>query len=190
MSAIRLAFSGKMRSGKDTAADFVVNQLKSEGWHVERLAFADALRDIRGYAQRVCGFPEGKDRVFEQWAGTEWARNIDPDVWAKVLERKLMDPDVMASAVVVTDLRFPNEFKMLRRMGFTLVRVCASQQLRLARGAEPSALHHASETGLDAFEQRDLFDWTILNEGSIDELHAECDSLLTYAWRKTAMDSL
>jgi hypothetical protein len=116
---MRVAFGCEARVGKDTACDYLMKKLVLRS--PLRLSFAGALYDILYHAQRVCGFPEVKDRKFLQWVGTEWARSQDPDVWINIIRRKI-ESTPKDVPIIVTDLRFPNEAKMLSEMGFTLVR--------------------------------------------------------------------
>jgi hypothetical protein len=177
---ILMAFSGKMRSGKDTAADYIEAKLKSYGMAVTRLAFADTIKRIAEYAQKEAGLPVVKDRELLQYLGANWGRKHDPDVWVKALERKFLEiiEEDDTDAVLVTDLRFQNELEMLNRHGFKVVRTLASEAIRLARGAEPDALYHISETALDQHDA--MCDWTcpIRNEGTLEEFQAELDRVI------------
>lgn len=173
------AFSGKMRSGKDTAADYIERKLIACGLGVKRMAFADTLKRIRAYAQKEAGFPIEKDRMFEQWIGTDWGRAKDPDVWVKALERQILAVADAgeADAILVTDLRFPNELEMARRLGFTVVRTHAAPSTRIARGAEVDKLEHLSETALDFFDRNGgmSWDWFIENEGTLETFQRRLD---------------
>jgi hypothetical protein len=177
---ILMAFSGKMRSGKDTAADYIEAKLKSYGMVVTRLAFADTIKRIAEYAQKEAGLPVVKDRELLQYLGANWGRKHDPDVWVKALERKLLEiiEDDDTDAVLVTDLRFQNELEMLNRRGFTVVRTLASEEIRLARGAEADALYHISETALDQHDAACNWTCPIRNEGTLAEFHAQLDRVV------------
>jgi hypothetical protein len=177
---ILMAFSGKMRSGKDTAADYIEAKLKSYSMRVTRLAFADTIKRIAEYAQKEAGLPVVKDRELLQYLGAEWGRKHDPDVWVKALERKILEiiKNDDTSAVLVTDLRFQNELEMLNRHGFTVVRTIASEEIRLARGAEAGALYHISETALDQHDAAGNWTCPISNEGTLAEFQAQLDRVV------------
>lgn len=135
------------------------------------MSFAEALYDILYHAQTICGFPKAKDRKFLQWVGTEWARNIDPDVWVRVVEKKIRDWDqeVIEPSIIITDVRFPNEAKMLKDNGFTLVRI-----LRDDKDANVDR-KHASENSLLTY---DGWDHIIENNGTLEEFYEELDGLV------------
>jgi hypothetical protein len=164
---IRLAFGCEARVGKDTACDYLMRKLAP--LNPERMSFAGALYDILYYAQAVCGFPKAKDRKFLQWIGTEWARAQDPDVWINIVRRKI-EATPRDVPIIVTDLRFPNEAKMLAEMGFTLVRIMRDPSLR----GESLNIGHASEIGLLNYD----WDLVIENEGTLQQLYDKMRGLI------------
>ena len=177
---MRLGFSGKMRSGKDTAADYMTEKLGSFGYNIQRLSFAGTLKRIGSYIQQECGFPVERDRELYQWLGTDYGRKRNPNVWTDALERQIttLEAEGDVDAILVTDVRFPNEVEMLHRRGFTLVRVSANPALRLFRGADPDCLEHLSEVALDELDRREAFDWMIQNEGSLDDFKRVLDAVI------------
>jgi hypothetical protein len=68
--------------------------------------------------------------------------------------------------IVFTDVRFPNEAKAITDMGGVVVRV-------VRNGVKP-VNDHDSEVAMDRYD----FDATILNNGTIDELHQEVERVL------------
>lgn len=176
--SVRLALSGKMRSGKDTAAGYL--QAKYGGMN---LKFSDPLYEIQDFAQQVCGFPREKDREFLQWIGTEYGRARDENVWLNVLARKLEKiPD--STPVFVTDGRFVNELEFLQAQGFALVKIVRPEADRVAFGA--TNLTHASELGVDIFNDWDL---VVENTGSLMEFYDKMDAIykeLTYGTQKVS----
>jgi len=176
----KFGFSGKMRSGKDTGADYVISRLTQFGLDTERLAFADTLKRIGSYIQQECGFPVERDRELYQWLGTDYGRKRNNNVWVDALERKIetLETEGDTDAIVITDVRFPNEVEMLHRHGFTLVRVAANTSLRLFRGADPDCLEHLSEIALDELDKRQTFDWMIQNEGSLEDYKKVLDAVI------------
>jgi dephospho-CoA kinase len=187
---IRVAFSGKMRSGKDTACDYIINSLMEDGFFVKRMMFADTLKRLGSYIQQECGFPVERDRELYQWLGTDYGRTRDQNVWVNALERQIESNDSAACFLAVTDMRFPNELAMLKRQGFITLRVVASEATRLSRGADADRLNHESETALDDAEAQGLFDYVIENEGSLEEYHAELEQFLAECWRSTGKEVL
>jgi len=134
-----LAFIGKKRSGKDTAADFLVREFS-----YTRLAFADDLKrmavetdpyvpTVPGVTVRLSvliadvGWEYAKDRYPEvrrllQHMG-QTVREIDPDFWIRPVMRRVKTAQAWNLPVVVTDCRYLNEAEALRAAGFKLVRI-------------------------------------------------------------------
>jgi hypothetical protein len=88
--------------------------------------------------------------------GTEWGREcVCPDVWLKCWEvqcRKVNGP------IVVDDVRFPNEFDLVKKLG--------GRMWRIERPGVQRLTYHASEGGLDKY----AFDATLVNAGTVDDL--------------------
>ena len=178
-----IAFSGKMRSGKDASADYMEARFKSMGYTVTKLAFAETLKRIAEFAQKEAGVPVVKDRELLQFIGVHF-RGINSEVWVDALRNKIEEAstDWDSDVVMVTDLRFPNEFTMLKEAGFTLVRTHAKESIRVKRGAEIDTLGHISETALDAYdESTGNWDWFVWNEGTLESLHITLDMIVNEA---------
>lgn len=122
-----VAFCGKKRSGKDTAAE----GLEELGYRP--IAFADPIKDtcrivfqlteeqIDGSKKAdVDDFWDFSPRWAMQTVGTELFRDgIDEDVWVKSLLRRVDGSD--HDKFAVTDVRFPNEIEHLKKAGAQLV---------------------------------------------------------------------
>lgn len=159
MIAIRIALSGKMRSGKDTIAARLVDE---HGF--VRVAFADKLKDIAKDLFRVR--ETRSNRPLLQALGLQMAR-IDKGVWT----RHVLDKIPATGNVVVSDLRFPEEYHALKGFGFVMVRVSIDpeeQWRRIAR-VDPDMprelLNDPSETALDIG-----WKWDYVMDGKTDTL--------------------
>lgn len=175
-----LAFMGRARSGKDTAAAFLVQK------HAyTRLAFADPLKAMAlsvdpfiptGYGVTVrlqslvadVGWEYAKDRFPEvrrvlQHLG-QAVRDADPDFWVDRLMRKVHAAAGWHLPIVVTDVRYPNEADALRAEGFMLVRI-------VRPGAGTRA--HYSEEALSDYPA----DALISNNAGLDSLYAQTEAL-------------
>jgi hypothetical protein len=116
--------------------------------------------------------------ILQQW-GTEVVRkSFHDDTWIASLENKLRKSE---DSSVITDCRFPNEIKMIKEQGGKVLRVC--------RGEDPEWYETAVEANRGDKEALDLmkkyykvhisewawaganFDFTVHNNGSIDELY-------------------
>jgi len=150
-----IAFVGAKQSGKDTAANFLVSKL---GY--TRLAFADRLKELlyeanpmvtksgyrlRGIVDQV-GWDDAKESYPEvrqalQRVGLACRIHIGDTVWVDIVAEQVRDLRAEGKAVVLTDVRFPNEVEMVRELGGALVRV-------IRHGQELGTDDHISETAL------------------------------------------
>lgn len=148
----RIAFTGKMRSGKDTATDYLVRK------GFRKLSFADPIREL---ASKVYGTEQTNERRrFMQDIG-QAGRKINPNVWIQPVANTVKQfPEVQFT---INDVRFENELNALRWLGFVVYRIVAPESLRVQRyidtfGYAPSreALCDISETALDEFDLPEL----------------------------------
>jgi dephospho-CoA kinase len=182
VSIIKIALTGKLRSGKDTAANHLYIRHS-----FDRVAFGDALKK-NAHAAFPWVSEFSKPRALYQQFG-QLMRQIEPDVWVKHAERAVsgaIDFNVHTGAenvgVVITDLRQPNEYEWAKANGFTIIRVTAPDEDRLLRAKlagdsfTEADLEHETESHIDGF----AVDYEIANDGSVDELKARMDALLTH----------
>lgn len=177
----KIAVCGKLRSGKDELSSHLYIK---HGFN--RIAFGD---ELKRYAHEV--FPwipqNSKPRALYQQFG-QLMREIDPDVWIKHAERAVngvIDFRVNTGAerigIVITDVRQQNEVDWARANGFTLIRVTAPDEVRIARAIEAGddfSVHdlcHETELSIDKFD----VDYTVNNDGTVEELKAQIDSILS-----------
>ena len=139
-----IALGGLKRSGKDTFAGILAAAASTHRLTPHRIAFAEPLRRAAAaaYDVPIAEFSDDqiKDVIHPAWGITrrqmlinvgEAMRSIDADHWTKLLVRSV---DSFETAVrlytptqrplhIVTDLRLPNEAKVLLDLGATLVLV-------------------------------------------------------------------
>ena len=172
---MKLAISGKMASGKDTAADYLVSQYK-----FIKTPFAKGLKMI-AMNEFKCTYEEvyqtKPDHVRKALqligrAGTTY----DSLVWVNRTLEDIRGLEIMykKNDFVVSDLRFKVEAEKLKEEGFTLIRVERDVKLRSLFGI--SNTDDISETDLDDYK---LFDYVIDNNGTLDELHDKLDNIIT-----------
>jgi dephospho-CoA kinase len=181
VSIIKIALTGKLRSGKDTAANHLYIRHS-----FDRVAFGDALKK-NAHATFPWVSEFSKPRALYQQYG-QLMRQIEPDVWIKHAERAVngaIDFNVNTGSekvgVVITDLRQPNEYEWARANGFTIIRVTAPDEDRLWRAKlagddfNEADLEHETESHIDGF----AVDYEIVNAGSVDDLRAQVEAVLT-----------
>ena len=192
-NATIIGIVGRAGCGKTTASNHLIIGHKS----ATRISFATTLKRMVYELLREAApkelkdtpahfMTDGKDepipylgnvtaRRLLQTLGTEWGRNcIHPDLWVGITAAKLerhmnsgfgKSPDATLKAVS-DDVRFANEAEMIRVMGGCILRIVRPED---GRPAETYA--HASENlDFDA-------DWTIVNDGTVDDLKAKLDAI-------------
>lgn len=143
-----VGFVGFIGSGKDTAADYLVNfhgfrrdsfanTLKDAvacvfGW--DRVLLEGRTKEAREWREQVdpwwaerLRMPNLTPRLMLQLWGTEVCRNgFHDDIWIASLENKMRKT---GDNIVISDVRFPNEIKAIHNAGGIVVRI--------KRGADP-----------------------------------------------------
>lgn len=119
----RIAFCGSMGSGKTYASNHIVSQLA----HCKKVSVAKPIKDI------VARFNKS-DRASHIMVGMV-GRSLDEDVWVKDLNKRL---ERLSGNIVVDDIRYENEAKMLKEQGFTIVYLNTPWHVRFKRIRERS----------------------------------------------------
>ena len=171
----RVAFSGKMGSGKTSACALVSQELMGE---VYIFSFANKLKEMAGDLFEINPRSKDKDvrRILQEFGS--YMRLIDEDVWVKYLIRIMNEHlGYYGGIQLVDDLRYENEFWGLRKEGFVLVRLDAPPEARFNRMTHNltwddflNASDHPSETDLDKIPA-DEWDLIIDSSGTIDKMH-------------------
>jgi dephospho-CoA kinase len=177
---VKIALTGKMRSGKDTVANHLYIRHS-----FNRVAFGDALKK-NAHATFPWVSEFSKPRALYQQFG-QLMRQIEPDVWVKHAEQAVkgaIDFNVHTGAekvgVVISDLRQPNEYEWARANGYTVIRVTAPDEDRLFRAKlagdsfTETDLEHETESHIDGF----TVDYEIHNDGSLDDLKRKVDEIM------------
>lgn len=151
---IVIGFIGQIGAGKDTAADFLVNNhgfrrdsfansLKDAVAHVfgwDRVLLEGKTRESREWRDQVdpwwanrLGIPTLTPRYVLQYWGTEVCRAaFHDDIWIASLENRLRKT---TDNVVISDVRFQNEITAIHQVGGTVIRI--------KRGPDPEWLDAA-----------------------------------------------
>jgi hypothetical protein len=166
-------YSSAPRSGKSTAAAYLTRRHS-----YVTLKFAFPLKKMLGaLLEEILPFGQVDDhlegsrkeapimelgghsaRRLMQTLGTEWGRAQDPQFWVNIMDARLRGR-FSHDHVVIDDMRFPNEYAMLRARGAYMVKIEDPQARKQT--------DHASEGALDGH----AFDATIQNTGSLDDLY-------------------
>lgn len=194
-----IGYGGLKGSGKDTSADFLVEnrgfvkEFMSEPLH-QALLIENPWIPLRmhlgqyhttridmtsiRYSDLVdqVGYTKAKEnpevRRLLQRKGTEAGRHlIHEDVWVNVALKKIQSRRASGNAVCITGIRYPNELAMVRDNGGLLVWV---DRPSVTRAASLNQDAHTSENTLSA----DDFDVVLSNSQDVAHLHWLTDALL------------
>ena len=162
-----------MGVGKDEACSYLSNKYGGD-----RLSFASPLYDIKRYAQQRCRFREEKDRQFLQYIGTDWARKKDPNVWIRLL----LDESSSSKEgnLFLSDLRFSNEFEILKKEGWVCVKINRPLVDDERKGS--GIVNHDSEIDLDTIDDKE-WDFIIQNNQSMEDFYSRLDNLYFKIWK-------
>lgn len=195
-----IGLGGKLRSGKDTVADYLVHE-----YGFVKLGMSDALSEAlltldpivevgeghmtryKGLIERV-GYVEAKKspevRRLLQRLGTEVGRKmLGEDTWVKPALDKITHWWGEGKPVVLTGIRYPNEIEMIHDLGGVSVYVdrpllaeqTTTQPTERVTAALDAAIH-SSETSVKPEE----FSYTIHNEGTLVDLWQDVDLMMVY----------
>lgn len=178
-----LGFCGISGCGKDTVGRYIEQQ-----YGFTTVSFADSLKDclsaIFGWDREMI---EGRTPASRQWReeidpwwaqrlgieeftprfamtnfGTDVMRNrFNDDIWIFNTERKLAN---ISGPIAITDLRFPNEFELVRRLGGSIARIKRGRDpkwvavAKAALSGDDLARHMLTTLGIHESE------WAWLNE--------------------------
>jgi len=176
-----VAFGHRAQTGKDTLSGFLATNLRltSRKINVQVAGFADELKDASYKWYSWAGLkrkehyetnPQDKNIVLQPLGKTVrqlWIevgnhmRQYDPDVWVRAL---LTRPQV--DILLVKDLRFPNEFNMVKELGGYCVKVIRD---------DVPVLNDEADTAL-----KDCEDWDLIvdNNGNKDQLNRKAKMLI------------
>jgi hypothetical protein len=186
---IKIAITGQANTGKNTLARMLVRQIRASSsqnkkWiSAQYLAFADPIKEMGRIMfptlpkkfffgashlrdEIIPGaYKEGVPLTIRQLLidiGTGLGRGYQDSIWLNNFDHRLSK--IWAKVLVVTDVRFRNEFDHLRDKGF--------YQIRLYRKTGKPTLNHASETSQATITDEE-FDCVLHNDGKLSDLKFE-----------------
>ncbi|AEA07074.1 putative deoxynucleotide monophosphate kinase [Lausannevirus] len=146
---MRIAFGPFMRSGKDTACDWL-----KETYGGKIFRFSHKLYKATEAIQKTLGLPIEKDRELLLLVG-KYANEKNPLIFVEqVLEKILEQPQDMN--IFISDVRREEEAQMLKRQGFVLVKITRDCERTFCEMEEKMS-------------KSDLFDIALENNGTLEE---------------------
>jgi len=180
-----LAFTGPKGSGKDTVASLVERFANTSYQHVERVAFADPIKyhiqqlfglgttdDYDQFKRSSLSFRiSGKERTVSarhvvREIGMKM-RGYDNRQFTDYVYEVLRNPraQVVNSVFLITDLRFDNEYMMLKGLGAKMIKI-----------VRPDHQYdgHITERGFDDH----LVDYILHNDGQLADLEKQVYTMI------------
>lgn len=174
-----IGIAGKMKSGKDTAAEALVNI------GFTKIAFADHLKSVCMHLFDMTHDQvytlEGKEtidlrygrtpREILQFMGTEVVRDNFPNLWVQHMWRACEGIE----NIVIPDVRFDNEAAFVALNEGVMIEI---ERPRLQKKGPlawiKEKIGHRSERGVN----RQLLDYIVINDSSISDLHEQILDIL------------
>lgn len=181
----KIALTGKANTGKNTVSHLITEELNKDIQNYSKfktIAFADPIKEMvsqmfptlpKNYlygssenrARVIPGaFKDGQPLTIRQLLidlGTGVGRQYKENLWLDVFDYTFKRAvSRKKEVVIVTDVRFRNEFDHLKKLGFF--------QIRLLRDSH-TKIDHSSETNQDSISD-DEFDAVIHNNSTLEEL--------------------
>jgi hypothetical protein len=163
---LRIAIGGRMRVGKTTAADRLVDR---HGF--VKYALATPIKEIARSAFGWDGRKDARGRRLLQEIGTV-GRHYDRDIWLDRFAAHLAADD--PPRAVIDDLRLVREQEFLKRMGFVCVLVSRPAGLIAAVDGDAATSEHETETEVGQVD----VDAQIDNSGGFEDLYSRLDRLV------------
>lgn len=195
---IKIALTGKMRSGKDTVYSILAEEL---GLAIEKRAKRNGEVNVVNSHQHTFGeqlkkyaellFPDqfvngGKPRKLFQDFG-QAMRKIDENIWVNKADQAIanqlkLNADIYIS--FITDLRQPNEYAYCRDNNYTIIRINASDDTRLARMTATGDnfahenLQHETEVSINTYDVDYEIDNNISSQKALDQIRKDVQPII------------
>lgn len=190
----KIAITGKANTGKNTVSKMILKEVRTQfkGKKTithEYIAFADPIKAMirlmfpslpekyltgssQYRAESIPGaFKNGVPLTVRQLLidlGTVFGRTYKESIWLDVFDHTF-EKMKNKSVVIVTDVRFRNEFDHLKKMGF--------YQIRLLRNSH-TKINDISETNQDNIQNNE-FDYVLENNKSLEDLKNEVKKIVS-----------
>ena len=171
---VKIGITGGIRSGKDTVAEYIQEliDLYYVNPTIRVLGFADGIRDlIDTFLPDIS--EGGKPRKALQGIG-QHLRTYDPDVWVKyaIQDIRLTEATFGDTHIIVKDVRQPNEAEALRKEGFTIIKILADRDERIARATNAGDVFDVNDFNHETEKEVDYIipDVIIYNDTTLEEL--------------------
>lgn len=167
--------SGKARSGKSTATEYIQKYYENKNLKCINLMYAES---IKNYAKKIIGWDgreETKPRTFLQQLGTEIIRNqIDQNFFIKRMIDDIHIYSYFFDIITISDARFVDEIEKIKKQ-FDRVIVMKIERSNLISNLTKEQLKHVSENALNDYHN---FNYTIINDDTLEVLEQKIYKIL------------
>lgn len=167
-----ICISGKAEHGKDTLANMIAEELRSNGKNVLITHYGDLLKYISIAFFKWNGQKDEAGRTLLQTVGSNVRQNISKDYWVHFIADMLDCFDGNWDYVLIPDCRYPNEYEILRDRGLD-VKIIRVVRPSFRSHLTDEQMFHASETALDNY----TFDYMFVNT-TLDYLRSQAHMFL------------
>jgi len=185
---VKIAVTGKANTGKNTLSKMLKKELTS--YKVDTLAFADPIKEMirimfpdfpkkylygpSSFRNEIIpgAFKNGNPLTVRQLLidiGTGMGRGYKESIWLDNFDIRFKKSLKNNKHVIVTDVRFRNEFDHLKNHNFYMI--------KLHRNNNGPIINHASETNQESILDKE-FDYIIDNNGSLKSLQLKVDEII------------
>ena len=164
---MKIMFCGRKGSGKDASVAYLISKYNGLDF-----SFAKPLYDMMYFCQDTMGIQRYKDRRFLTTMG-DFFRDKDADIF---INRCFALTKACLVSTYIVDGRYLNELEAGKSHGFTIIQIKSSNEVRQQRRPGENILdEHSSENG---YPEDYPFDYTITNDGTLEELYHELDEIV------------
>jgi hypothetical protein len=184
---IVLGLAFKARVGKDTFVNFLRELQYDLGIEVTRFAFADALKDEvfdfvlkpNNISRQHLDNHATKEffRPLLQWWGAEFRRELNIDdyqgnqnYWVNKVKNSIINLPTSdkINIICISDVRFLSECEMIKELGGHMIKINRFTN------------HESTHSSENSLENYDGWDYTIENEGTLEEYKDKIKNLMNY----------
>jgi hypothetical protein len=182
----KIAIVGKANSGKNTVANLISKNLNSK---CKLISFADPLKKIVEimFPNLPKKFLYGKSKYRSEIIpgaykngiplsvrqllidiGNDFGRQYSNEIWINSLDNKVSNLTKLDYSVIVTDVRYRNEFNYLKSNNFSTIKIVRKESLNI---------NHISEIDQDSIDNSE-YDYILDNNSSLIDLRGSIINII------------
>ena len=173
---MKIGICGKICSGKTTISNYL-----TENHNFIRYSFGTAVKKL---ATEFFGMdPNKKNRILLQTIGQNFREILYPEVWIETTLRQIENENT--TFAVIDDVRYQNEFDILKKNGWIIIKIDISPELQIQRIKDTypdtyqqhlNNLEHISEKEMDDINNNE-FDLIIDSNIELYEIYEKIQNI-------------